>query len=233
METIFTVIIGLIGTVIGVVLTKLTENYFEKRNEAKLFIADLDDIVRWGWDGKKLLRHLIALDYETTDNLNETNEGTPSQWAPVFMSNFDCWKLLAVRDAELVGYWSFFAINADTFELVKQGRLTDNEITIDKVVEIDKPGIFNIYIVIICIKEHYRKKGFPILLNSFIEKLNELTATNRKINKVCINAFTDEGKVMAKNFGLKYVTEHKEFGQIYFGTFEDMKSSRLARGKLK
>ena len=140
---------------------------------------------------------------------------------------------MAIRDGELVGYWSFFALNPDTFEKIKQGRLTDSEITIKNVVEMDKPGTFDIYFVIICIKEYYRKKGFQILLTSFIDKLNELTATNRLINNICVNAFTDEGRVLAKNFGLKYIETHKEYGQIYFGTFEDIKTSRLARGKIK
>jgi len=233
MDTIITLIVGLVGIVVGVVLTKLTEKYFEKKKEAKLFIADLDDVVKWGWDGKKLLRHLIALDYETTDNLNEVNEGTPDQWAPVFMKNPDCWKLLAIRDTELVGYWSFFALKDNIFELAKQGQLYDSEITIENVVEIDQPGTYNIYVSIICIKENYRKKGFTILLNSFIDKLNELTITNRKIDKICVNAFSDEGRVLSKNFGLKQVVSHKEFGKIYFGNYVDSKSSRFARGKFK
>ena len=233
MNEVFTLAIGLIGTVIGVILSKLTETYFDKRKEEKLFIADIDDILKWGWNGNKLLRHLIALDYETTDHLNEANEGTPGQWAPVFMDNPDCWKLLAMRDGELVGYWSFFALKDNVFEMVKKGELNDSEITTDNVVALDQPGVYNIYFVIICVKEHYRKKGFPLLLNSFLEKLNELNTTNRKIHEVCVNAFTDEGKVLSRNFGLKHAVAHKDFGEIYYGTYEHLKSSRLARGKLK
>lgn len=214
-------------------MTKVTENYFEKRKQAKLFIADIDDIITWGWDGKKLLRHLIALDYETTDNLNEGNEGTPNQWAPVFMNNPDCWRLLAIRRGELVGYWSFFALTDDFFEKVKQGLITDSQITIDNVRPIDTPGTYNIYIVIMCIKEHYRKSGFTMLLDSFINKLNDLANTDRKINEICVNAFTDIGEVTSKNFGLKKSVPHHEFGVIYTGTYDDMIKSRIARGKLK
>lgn len=233
MDTVFAIIIGLVGTVLGVVLTKLTENFFDKRKEEKLFIADINDVIKWGWDGNKLLRHLIALDYETTDNLNEFNEGTPRQWAPVFMENPDCWKLLAFKEQELVGYYSFFALNDKVFDLAKLGQLFESQITIDSVVEMDQPGSYNIYVSIICIKQNYRKKGFSILINSFIEQLNHLTNTNRKIDKICVNAFTDEGKVLSKNFGLKNIVSHKEYGQIYYGTYEESKTSRLARGKLK
>jgi GNAT superfamily N-acetyltransferase len=232
MDAILTLIVGLIGTIVGVALTKLTENYFDKKKEAKLFIADLDDVLRWGWDGKKLLRHLIALDYETTDNLNESNEGTPEQWAPVFFNHPDCWKLLAVRDSELVGYWAFFALKPETFELLKQGQFSDSSLTIDHVVEMDKPGTFNIYIVIMCVKEHYRRRGFPLLLASLIDQLNGMSVSGRYINTVCVNAFSDEGRALARNFGLKHIRDYNEIGHIYYGTFADMKSSRLARGKL-
>lgn len=229
---IITIIVGLVATFVGVILTKLAENYFEKKKETKLFIADIEDVLRWNWDSKKLLRHLIALDWDTTDNLNEGNEGTPNQWAPVFMNNPDCWKLLALRDAELVGYWSFFALNDDTFEKMKNGEMNDSEITEDKVVEIEKPGTYNIYIVMVCVKEHYRKKGVPLLYQSLIDQLNELTLSNRLISNICLNAFTDEGITLAKNFGLKLNSNHKEFGQIYLGTYADMKTSKFARKKL-
>lgn len=227
-----TILVGLLGTVLGVFLTKQIEIYFDKKKESKLFIANIEDVLRWNWDGNKLLRHLIALDYETTDNLNEGNEGTPNQWAPVFMNNPDCWKLLALRDAELVGYWSFFALNDNTFERMKNGEMNDSEITMDEVVEMDKPGTYNIYLVMVCIKEHYRKKGVPILYQSLIDQLNELTLSNRIISNICLNAFTDEGKTLAKNIGLKLLTTHKEFGQIYLGTYADMKTSKFARKRL-
>lgn len=233
MEGFITIIIGLIGTVIGVILTKVAENFFEKKKEAELFIADIDEVLSWGWDGKKLLRHLIALDYETTDNLNEENEGTPNQWSPVFMNNPDCWRLLAIRRGELVGYWNFFALEDNFFNQVKQGLITDSEITIDNVKCIDAPGTYNIYIVIFCIKEHYRRAGFKLLIDSFINKLNELTDSDRKINEICVNAFSDVGEIMSRNFGLRKSQSHKEFGIMYLGTFNDVIKSRAARGKLR
>lgn len=227
------IILTLLGTVIGVVLTKLTENYFDKKKETKLFIADIKDVLVWDWSSRDLLRHLISLDYETTENLNESNEGTPNQWGPVFFENPDCWKLLALRDKELVGYWSFFALNEETFEKAKKGELLDSEINLKNVIQMDKPGFYNIYFVIICVKEYYRKKGFLMLYESLIEKINELTETNRQIENICINAFTDNGKALAKNFGLNRIKKHKEFGEIYFGNFNDIKNSRTSRGLIK
>lgn len=231
-EALATVIIGLIGTVLGVILTKITERYFDKKKEETLFLADITDVLEWGWDGKKLLRHLIALDYETTDNLNESNEGTPDQWAPVFMDNPDCWKLLASRKGELVGYWSFFALKDSTFKVAKQGKLNEGEIKISNVQSFNMPGTFNIYISIVCIRENYRKKGFLMLFDSFITRLNELTQSNRKINNICVNAFSEDGKLLAKNFGLRYLCSHVEYGEIFFGKYQEAKNSKLARGKL-
>lgn len=232
METIFTIIIGLIGTVLGVFLTKRTENYLDKKKEARLYIADKHDIIKWGWNSKKLLRHLIALDYETTENLNELNEGTTDQWAPVFWENPDCWKLLAIRESELVGYWSFFALKDDIFDLAIKGQLYESEITTSNVLEIDKPGIYNIYISMVCVKDYYRKKGINILFDSFIDKLTELTETNRIIDKICVNAFTDEGLLLSKNFGLRKVGSHRESGIIYCGNYEEVKLSRHLKRKL-
>lgn len=232
MATILSILIGLIGTILGVVLTKITETYFEKKKDAKLFIANFEDIISWGWSGKKLLQHLIALDYETTDNLSEKNEGTSHQWAPVFMNNPNCWKLLAIRPGEIVGYWSYFALKEEFFRQMKQGIVSDSQITIETVEPIECPGIYNIYIVIICIKEHYRKSGYKLLHDSFIDNLNDLTNSGCTINEVCINAFTDIGEVMCKNFGLKKVTNHSEFGIMYASNYTEMCKSRGARNKL-
>lgn len=233
MGAVVTILIGLIGTVVGVALTKMTENYFEKKKEFKLFVADIEDVIKWGWNGKKLLQHLIALDYETTENLNEDNEGTINQWAPVFINNPDCWKLLAIRPCEVVGYWSFFALKKDFFEKMKQGIVNDSEITIDTVIPFENPGEYNIYISIICIKEFYRRNGYLLLHNSFVDKLNELTDAGYIINEVCANAFTDIGEIMSKNIGLKKTNKHNNFGSIYSGTYIDVCKSKAARNKLK
>lgn len=233
MSTVTTILIGLLGTVIGVALTKMTENYFDKKKEIKLFIASIDDVVRWGWGGKKLLQHLIALDYETTDNLNEDNEGTTNQWAPVFMENPDCWKLLAIRSCEVVGYWSFFPLKKDFFEKMKSGVANDSEITTETVASFNAPGYYDIYICIICIKEIYRRTGYTMLYDSLVAKLNELTDAGYIINEVCANAFTDIGEVMSKNIGLKRLRNHNNFGVIYCGTYKEVCMSKAARNKLK
>ena len=191
----------------------------------ELFLVDYDKILEWDWSNRKLLRHLIALDYETTENLNEENEGTADQWAPVFAENPNCWKLLAVRDKELVGYWCFFALQENIYQEMKSGQLPDSVITTETVRKFNAEGTYNIYFCMFCIKENYRKRGFKILFKSIRDELNKLNNKGMRINEICANAFSEEGEDLCGHLGMKFTTNHFESGKMYIGKFEDMQKT--------
>lgn len=81
-----------------------------KDTPSKLTVASWDDVVGWGWDGERLLRELVDLDYLTTPLLDDATEGSPKQWAPVFSNHPDTWRLLVHGDKNIVAYWGKYAL---------------------------------------------------------------------------------------------------------------------------
>ena len=69
----------------------------------ELHVVGIDDVMRWQWDGQKLLEQLIQLDYATTDDLTLAHEGNPEQWGPVFLNHPETWRLL-ITERVYCGY---------------------------------------------------------------------------------------------------------------------------------
>jgi len=199
--------------------------------ESQFFLAGYDEMIDWDWNGKTLLRHLIAIDYETTDNLNEVNEGTADQWAPVFERNPKCWQLLAIREKELAGYWCFFPLKKDQFDKMKNGLIEDGAITFETIENPNEDGkydgIYNIYIVMFTLKENYRKIGLRILLRSLLDRMDELNRDGMRINEICANAFSPEGESLCYHLGFTFYKNHITSGRMFITTYDKLQKNDI------
>jgi len=181
-----------------------------------LKIANIYDVLSWGWDGKKLLEELIRIDYQTIENLNDEHEGHVNQWDPVFMDNPETWRILIESPQNIVGYWHFVPLFDDEFKLVKQGSLLDSAITSDKVKMFIQPGYYNIYFSAICILPNYRKYSTTyLLLNSILDVFAILAKQGIFIKEVSANAYTPSGISFCKSLGFKYLRDHVSHGKIF------------------
>lgn len=139
-------------TVIGTKVADYGIERFRRRKRMKQVpaIVSAEQVAAWGWSGEKLLKELIHLDKKLLgDMLNPQREGTVAQWAPVFMSRTEGWALLATWDKRVVGYFSFFALNEDTYRKAGAGALLDSEITIDTTIPLDTPAVYKAYFVLL------------------------------------------------------------------------------------
>lgn len=226
-ESVSDLITIIVSAVIGGSITKLTELWVEsvnRRNAARATptLAKLDDVLRWGWDGKALLRRLIALDQrvvggeltETGEKLTEEREGTVKQWAPVFMAHPESWVLLTVGPKQIIGYWDIAALRDEHFKRAKAGELLDSEITLDTVEPLDLPGVYNLYFVLLGVLPEYPGAGAK-LIDAFYDHLEALATRGVFFREVCANAFTKHGKRICTGLGMTFVGPHKDFGEVY------------------
>ena len=145
----------LVLLVIGAVLGRVTEEaiamYKQHRRDRAIFaFARKDDVLQWGWSADSLLKKLIALDREVTkDQLTDEREGTVAQWAPVFWKHPETWVLLTKGRKNIVGYWHFAAINDQYLARIHEGKMQDSEITSGLVEDLDYPGTYNLYFIMI------------------------------------------------------------------------------------
>lgn len=207
--------------VVGAVLAKLAEllvDAIRKRRSrtSTARIASVEDVVEWGWSGEELLERLIALDHKLIGaSLNEEREGTVAQWAPVFMTHSESWKLLVLRPKKIVGYWAVAALKDGHYARALSGELLDSEITTDTIDPLDIPGTYNLYFVLLGVLPNIPRGGEK-LVDSFFHELEQLALRGVFFKSICANAFTKDGVRVCDGFGMVKIGDHKDFGVVYW-----------------
>ena len=188
-------------------------------NESKHRIADDRDVKMWGWDSKKLLDELIKLDYETMEGLTRDMEGSTDQWADVFSESPDTWRLLVNGSESIIGYWHFVPLFPDDFQKAKLGELKDSEIVAERIMPLDIPGDYDIYVVSIALRRGYRNhEDRSLLFGSFFEEVYSLAKDGIFIRNIITNAFTPDGFRTCTRFGMKAIAKHAQYGDIFYRT---------------
>jgi hypothetical protein len=190
-----------------------------------LSLARHHDVTGWGWTGGQLLARLIALDHKHVPGMDDTDEGTVSQWSPVFMQHPHTWSLL-VDPARLpsldavVGYWSFCTLRPEAFEVALQGMLNDSDITSECLQPITGPGEYDAYIVMFVIEEAHRRQGAVMMVRSFFDNLLALAQQGIFVRRLCTNAFTAAGTRLSREvLRLDPLVPHSKRGHIFARAF--------------
>lgn len=132
------------------------------------------------------------------------------------MEHPDTWRLLIDSSEKIVGYWHFVPLFDEEYELAKNGKLLDGEITNDRLAYLAVPGTYNMYFVSITILPEFRGvANFRLLLNSFLKQLSELAKDGIYFNEICTNAFTRAGESLCRTLGMSYQGTHSEKGRLY------------------
>jgi hypothetical protein len=195
-----------------------------------LSVADIDDVISWGWDGLRLLDELIQLDYQTMEGLTPDHEGQTRQWAPVFMDHPDTWRLIVNSSGKIVGYWHFVPLFEPEYNLARQGQLIDGHITTDKLKLFELPGQYDVYFVTMCIQSQFRRTpAVRLLFNSLLQVIAYLAQEGVFIREVCANAYTPSGVSLCRSLGLMHVGNHISHGQIFLAKFSSLLCHELSR----
>lgn len=179
-------------------------------------LTTLKEVSDWGWTSGEIVKALIELDYNTMNGIDELHVGTFEQWIPIYKSYPDLWVLLTDAPKSVVGYWHYIALPETEFEKAVQGKLHDNEIRLENIVFPSFPGEYDIYFSCISLLQKYRDiKGFKLLFESFLHKLDELASCGIFIRRICANAFTEEGTALCRTIKMDYVCEHEDAGKVF------------------
>jgi hypothetical protein len=188
-----------------------------------LQVADITDLLTWGWDGQRLSENLMALDFGTTDALTLAHEGNPDQWGPVFMNHPDTWRLLVAQPGAIVGYWHIVPLLPGAYRLVKAGQLLDSQITVDAIPDHKRPGVYDVYFVQVCLQAAYRTPGtVQLLFQTIFDVLTALADDGIYVREVTANAYTRFGEALCRSFNLRPQCSHREHGTIYSGPISNV-----------
>lgn len=182
----------------------------------ELAIKSLHGLHASGWSTTDIMKRVEQLDYENVKGLDQDSEGSAAQWEEIADSNPDGYAFLVDGNNEIVGYWHFEALPSELFERALAGELEDSEITVDNVTLLCAPGVLDIYFIIFVVEKRLRGlRANRLLLDAFLDRLEDLASVGIHIRRICANAFTPEGVGLCKTFGMKLLQTHRRLGLMF------------------
>lgn len=182
----------------------------------QLTVKSLQALNASGWSTADVMKRVERLDYENVAGLDAISEGTPGEWEKIADSNPDGYAFLVDGGNQIVGYWHFEALPDSLFARALGGEMEDSEITVDNITFLCAPGILNIYFIIFAVEKRFRGlRANRLLLEAFLDRLEELSTAGIYVRTICANAFTPEGVGMCKSLGMRYLLPHKRSGLIF------------------
>lgn len=181
-------------------------------------------------DGKRFastLHHTgTVIDEEAYGKLQNYDEveiprGLSLEWIRI---NPDIYTFLLDRsNREPAGYLNAMPVNEQTYSLIRQGAVTDKQISADDIVPFVAERKVRIYLMSIAIAGKYRRWGdglmqlsYVQLLTGFIDKLRYYGRTRRiRATHFIATAWTIEGRRMCEFFGMTEVGKDRFGDPIY------------------
>ncbi|HEU0053404.1 MAG TPA: CHAT domain-containing protein [Longimicrobium sp.] len=195
-----------------------------------LSIKTLRSLNASGWSTANIMKRLEQLDYENVAGLDDLSGGSFAEWERIAENNPDGYAFLVDGRNEIVGYWHFEALPSDMIARAEEGELEDGEITVEKITLLCAPGVLDInFIIFVVEKRHRGFRANRLLLEAFLDRLEDLVSAGIHIRSVYANAFTPEGVGMCKSLGMRYLRPHKRIGLMFRLEIRD--SEILARSR--
>ncbi|EQD42236.1 hypothetical protein B2A_10416 [mine drainage metagenome] len=189
----------------------------------ELKAGGISEVVSWGWDAVRLVDELERIDYQVIDDLRPEDEGETVSWARIRFKHPETWRILYKTPGKVEGYWSFVPLFKEGFELLKEGRIAEGQISEDMIPEAGVKGCFEMFFTMIALNAEYRGGiGIEMLYSSFLEVVGKLASEGVFFEEAAANAYTPAGVSICKSFGLKHVADAPYRGQIYAGKFSTL-----------
>lgn len=202
-------------------------NSYYKRNPSYLRVYDLNDFQNKKWTIDDVVRDSVLLSGSQITNY-VPSEVDIKYWTSLRKKNQELF-LGIVFCGQLVGHVGAVALSSKEYKLMKKGILSEDDL---KEGLLDRDRIEFLYIPTIVILPQYRS---PFFLKSF---LKSFFLCLKKINKkkylksILVNIYTKNGELLSKKLGFKFVTKHKDGGDIYNYDFSEISNQNSFVNKL-
>jgi len=191
-------------------------------------VDDIRYVHKLGWDGITFLDKLIEIDRLVLNGIRDDEEGTPQQWAPIFMSHPDTWRLIISDANEIIGYWHFVPLVQEMYAKATNGQLLDSEIHEDDIKIFGIHGQYDIYFVSLCIvPSHRTHQAVRIIFDSLFNHFLTLAEDGILVDGICAHAYTPYGASICKDLGMTEGKSHFRKGVIYTGRADTFVKSKL------
>ncbi len=186
------------------------------RSSGACRIASYEDLMALGYTSFSVATQLVENDYIIYNGIGIANEGTVEQWEDIVGDFSDSVIYLLNAENKIVGEIHTVALPKALFDRAKSGKLLESEIAYDEIEFYGFPGDYYGYILSIGIMPGYRStKNIMLLLNKWVERLEELSEEGVFFKEFCINVCNRETESLVKGMGFRYLCDNIEFGKIH------------------
>jgi len=198
-----------IGVMDAIDLKLFTHEYMQSRMETLIY------------DG-------LVSDDDDADK-GDIHKGSLKQWEDIDKKYPEFTKMLMIHN-EIYGFLTFLVLNDECFELAKQGKLCEGDITLD-VLDRDivnnsegyKNEFKGYFLDIVIESEHRNASNFRLLLDAFIKQIEDYAKAGKFVVEWCANGYSEHGIKLCEMLGLEFICNHEQEGegQIYHTKFNE------------
>lgn len=178
--------------------------------------ARYEELIALGYTSSSIAMQLVENDYINCNGIGLANEGTAAQWEELLRDYNDSVIYLLDSQNNIIGDFNMIALPDHLMDKVKKGEFIESELAYSDVEFIGFPGEYNGYILAMSILPDYRNtKNTMLLLNAWLDYLEELSRQGVFFKKWGINVFSPDIETLVRGMGFNYLCNNVEFGKIY------------------
>jgi len=164
---------------------------------------------------------------EQYSSLSEVELGSSRLSLAWYQRNPSIYTVLLAGD-QVVGYCNTMPLKEAAFNALVRGELGDGEIEPDMIELFDAPGNYRVFCCGIAILEEYRSRGLALrtLLMTLFHKFAALADSGCWISEIAAVAWTADGRELCEGCGLRRVSSHEAYGDVYYAKVGEELASR-------
>lgn len=216
-------------------INRITEENKEKEIKYKGPVVLNDEELRSiGYDTEKKVKETIEIDYRALNDerdysIDETIEGSPSDWME-YASNYpDTSSFLVVNDT-IVGYYQLELISEENY-----ARIMDGTTIVGPEMQefYGFGGDFYCYIdILVILKEYENQRNSIMLLEDFFKRIADIhDESSVNIAEIGISVYSNTLETMVKLLGFTFVTMNPAGGKVYRLSADTILKSPLLQKK--
>lgn len=126
------------------------------------------------------------------------------------------WHVFLNDDLQVAAYWIFIALEEESYDRIKTGKVDEKDISVEDVRFIDMPGRYKGYLLLSGTIEECRTTNVVnALYSSWLEYIQNLAQTGIFFDEISSMVGSVAGNSSLKNIGMKYYAEYISGGKMY------------------
>jgi hypothetical protein len=179
-------------------------------NDEEIKVYSVDELKKKGWSDKAIIINMTKA-FNANIPKRPDNDASFESRIERLKCSSETRKILLDSKDNLIGYWVFIPLFDKYFEKAKNGELTYEEMTREKIPLMFPDSTYNIEFGATLLLEDYRKRrAFKILLYSIIEYIEELAKEGTFIKEIVAKSSSKDGIALITDVGFNFHKMHPD-----------------------